>query len=559
MKHRVAALQFNPVMFEHQANIDRLEALTIEAARGGAKLIVQTEMATTGYCWQNREEIAPFVEPIPGPTTDRFMRIAAEYECWIVVGLAETQPETGVYYNSLALVGPSGVEGVYRKTHSYIAEPAWAKDGDLGLPVFDTPLGRIGMLICMDIVYFETARLEALRGADVICLPVNWAGEANPAGSWIARAIENGISVIVANRSDEERGTTFCGQSCVIGPDGIAQNILSSGEGIVYGEIETPAPGRNALLAGRRPDLYGSLTRNAYLWHPERFHGRYGIAPLPTGKPSMIAAGQFVPVPGDVEGNLAAITELAHQAAGAELLVVPELALTGIPTDRDELEPLASWCATEGVAGLKAIAANGGLTIVAGVIERGENDRFYNSAIVVDGNGILATARKAHLGDDDRRWAAPGDRSFAFVDLPQGRLGVLIGNDLAYPESARVLAIEGADVIAVPALLDWPAPTGGAPGAETFVLGRQQARENKVYLAFANGAEIAGTSGVFGPDPEDHPEDESLIVHAGPVVITHAIDTSSPDPRFPINPIRRKDTIRMRQPFWYDALQVMVP
>jgi predicted amidohydrolase len=345
----------------------------------------------------------------------------------------------------------------------------------------------------------------------------------------------------------------------VIGPDGIVQNVLASGEGIVYGEIETPAPHRNALLAGRRPDLYGSLNRNAYLWHPEKFHGRYGNAPLPEGKSSIIAAGQFAPVPGDVEGNLAAITDLAHQAASAELLVVPELALTGVPSAPGDVPSLAAWCAGEGIAGLTAIAGNSGLAIVAGLIERDEDGRFFNAAVIVDGSGVLATARKAHLREVDRRWAAPGDRAFTIVDLPFGRLGVLIGHDLTYPESARVLAIEGSDVLAVPAMLEWPVPTGGKPGAETFVLGRQQARENKLYLALANGAEIAGTSGVFGPDPEDHPEDESLIAGTAPAVVTHAIDTSSPDPRFPTNPIRRKDTIRMRQPFWYDRLQVMVP
>ncbi|MGH2549815.1 MAG: nitrilase-related carbon-nitrogen hydrolase, partial [Thermomicrobiales bacterium] len=123
MKFPVAALQYNPTLFAQEENISALEALTIEAARAGAKLIVHPEMGTTGYCWQNREEIAPHVETIPGPTTDRFATIAREHDCWIVVGLAEVVPDTRVYYNSVALVGPDGVAGVYRKTHSYIAEP----------------------------------------------------------------------------------------------------------------------------------------------------------------------------------------------------------------------------------------------------------------------------------------------------------------------------------------------------------------------------------------------------------------------------------------------------
>lgn len=555
MKHRVAALQFNPIMFEPEANLARLEAMTIEAAQQGARLILHPEMGVTGYCWQSREEIAPFVEPVPGPITDRFQAIAAEYDCWIAVGLAEVEPGTGIFYNTLALIGPDGVAGKYRKTHSYIAEPAWAKDGDLGFTVVETPIGNIGMIVCMDVVYFETVRLQALQGADVICLPVNWAGEKSPAGSWMARAVENGITMVVANRSDTERDVTFCGQSCVIGPDGVAQAILSGGEGIVFGEFESPAPERSRRLRDRRPDLYRSLTRNAYLWHPEAFHGRYGIAPLPKGRASRIAAGQFVPVAGDIEGNLATITELASQVVGVDLLVLPELALTG-SVDATNAAAFAELCTTVGIDGLRVIASNAGITLVAGVIERAEDGRLFNSAAVIDGSGVRAMARKAHLGAGDCGWATPGDRPLAWIDLPLGRVGVLLGDDLRHPESARVLAIEGADVLAVPANLPWPPPTGGTPGAENFILPRQQARENKVYLAMANGAGVARTSGVFGPDPEGHPEDESLIGDDGAAVVVHSIDTTSPDPNFPTNPIRRKDTLRMRQPFWYDPLQV---
>ena len=72
--YKVAAIQYEPIMFEMDRNIDRLSELTIEAARNGARLIVHPEMATTGYCWASRAEVAPFVEPIPGPTTERFGR-----------------------------------------------------------------------------------------------------------------------------------------------------------------------------------------------------------------------------------------------------------------------------------------------------------------------------------------------------------------------------------------------------------------------------------------------------------------------------------------------------
>src|SRR5688500_3697883 len=86
---RAAAIQFEPVFDDKERNVAELLRLTEEAARGGARLIVHPEMATTGYCWANRAEVAPFVEPIPGPTTDCFARLAAAHDCYVVVGLPE--------------------------------------------------------------------------------------------------------------------------------------------------------------------------------------------------------------------------------------------------------------------------------------------------------------------------------------------------------------------------------------------------------------------------------------------------------------------------------------
>src|SRR4051794_31983962 len=120
--YRVAAIQFEPALFAKEANLEALLRLAEEAAVGGAMLIVTPEMATTAYCWANREEIAGDVEQVPGPTTERFGEIAARHDCWVVVGLAEIAPETGVFYNSAVLIGPEGPVGLYRKTHAYVSE-----------------------------------------------------------------------------------------------------------------------------------------------------------------------------------------------------------------------------------------------------------------------------------------------------------------------------------------------------------------------------------------------------------------------------------------------------
>ena len=312
MPYRAAAIQFEPTLFDKSANLEALLRLTGEAATGGAKLIVTPEMATTAYCWATRDEVASDVEPVPGPTTRRFAEIAADHDCLIVVGLAEVDPVTGIYYNSAVLIGPEGPVGLYRKTHAYISEPKWAKDGDLGLPVFETPIGRIAMTVCMDACYPETARVPALAGADVICFPTNWLSEKSPSPSWMARAAENGVYLIAANRYGLERGVQFSGGSAVIDPDGSVQSVLDTGDGIVWGWIDParardkrPLPDRpEDLIADRRPDAYGTMTLNAYLWDPQEFHGLYGIRPLPEARRSRVAVVQFSPHRGDVSGNL---------------------------------------------------------------------------------------------------------------------------------------------------------------------------------------------------------------------------------------------------------------
>lgn len=564
--YTAAAIQFEPVMFEMERNIARLAALTEEAARNGARLIVHPEMATTGYCWASRKEIAPFVEPIPGPTTDRFGEIAARFGCYIVAAVAEAVPATGIYYNSAALIGPEGVIGVYRKTHSYISEPKWAKDGDLGLPVFDTELGRIAITICMDGAYPETGRVPALAGADVICFPTNWLGERCPSPSWMTRALENGVGFIAANRYGLERGVQFSGGSCIIDPDGTVQASLATGDGIVYGTVDVAAArdkrwspdGEADKLADRRPDAYGTLTLNTYLWRDRDFHGLYGLSPLPPGKRSTVVVAQFAPQPGETAANLAEIERVAARHAGVDLIVYPELAVSG-----PVIDPIwANAAANEGaVEQLAAIAAYHGVHLVAGIVER-DGDALYNAAAVVGPAGPIGVARKLHLTAADRRWATPGDE-LRWFDLPAGRVGVAIGYDAAFFEATTCLGLEGADVIACPSLVDGPAVRPLVADDEEpagFHLWRERARESCAMVAFANGAAPAmGWSGIFGPAVEDDPSQQTLLTGDTAGSVAFGLDTTNLETRFKTNPVRAKEVLAMRVPIWYDAIQAPHP
>ena len=568
--YRVAAIQFEPTLFSKSANLEALLRLTKEAAAGGAKLIVTPEMATTAYCWATRDEITSDVEPVPGPTTRRFAEMAADHDCWIVVGLAEVDPETDIYYNSAVLIGPEGPVGLYRKTHSYISEPKWAKDGDLGLPVFETPIGRIAMTICMDACYPETARVPALAGADVICFPTNWLSEKSPSPSWMARAAENGVYLVAANRYGLERGVQFSGGSAVIDPDGSLQSVVDSGDGIVWGWIDParardkhPVSGRpEDLIADRRPDAYGTMTLNTYLWDPKEFHGLYGIRPLPETRRSRVAVVQFSPNSGDVAGNLDRVAGETAALGDTDLVVFPELVVTGSVADRETAERLAESIPGVSTERLREIAASADAYLVAGLIERdADSGQLYNSAVLVGPSGVCGTYRKLHLAGEDRAWATPGDLGLPTFDIPAGRIGVLIGYDALFPEAARSLALDGADIIACPSLLSWPPvlPYGetvvpmppfveaGATDAH-FHLWRERERENNAHVLFANGAAPwLGWSGCFAAVWESEPRQESLVRGNGEGTSTLEIETHEVS--------RAKDLVRMRMPIWYDAMQ----
>ena len=514
---KVASVAFNPELNNREDNVAKLAAAVEEAAQNGAKLIVAPEMSTTGYYYADRAAIAPFVDTIPGATTDVFARIADTYDAYIVIGMPEVDPATDLYYNSAALIGPKGLVKKYRKSHQWETEEHWAAWGDLGIPVFETPLGKIAINICMDSAYFETSRLAAVAGADILAFPSNSSGQAVQALQ--ARAEQNGLFVVSANRSNTE-GEGLSYEFHMVGAAGIwspmgeklaeapfVRTKLQDVDAptLTYAEID-PAQYDNAnkrRLQERRPEAYKDLML---------FIGPWDYTKNSTSRQVKAAALQYAATAGDKDANFAKVTQLAATTQGANLIVLPELSLTGLADGRSTAESLAeSLPNAPSLAMFAQLATTRGAYVVGGLIEK-DGEALFNTAVLVSPTGsLVGKYRKVHLTAAERSWATAGQGFPAFkTDL--GHVGMLIGYDAAFPEAAGVLTVKRADIIAIPSSWD------GSYGSElkfnyevsanrypegSMALWDSLAMTAQAYTVIANyvGGNFRGRSGIYTLDP----------------------------------------------------------
>jgi predicted amidohydrolase len=459
---KVACIQFNPKLNERDENIKELAKVVTEAAQNGAKLIVTPEMATTGYHYQNREAIRPFVDQIPGATTCYFEAIAKQFNTYIVIGMPEVDGETNIYYNSAALIGPEGYIGKYRKTHQWEAEERWAAWGDLGIPVFDTEIGRIAINICMDSAYFESARIPAIQGADILAFITNSTAQTiSMLQGW---AETNGLYILSANRSNTEEGYHMIGASAVWSPMGEklaeAAYIANPEDDIqeptiLYAEMDPTQYSNSAKkrLAHRRPELYQDLMLYLAPWDFQK---------STTSQKITAAAIQYEPVPGNKAANLAKIhtlirevVEQTHQnQEKLDLVLLPELAITGPVLANQERETLVKLAEDDHGPSMKQLkdwAKTCKIHLVFGWIEKEkDNDQLYNSAALINPDGeLIGKYRKTHLNESDQTWATPGNQLPVF-STQLGRIGILIGNEATFPEVGGVMAVNRADILLVP-------------------------------------------------------------------------------------------------------------
>lgn len=272
------------------ANLKTALAAAERAAKDGAQILCTQELFRSPYFCQS-EDHAQFAlaEPIPGPSTEAFCRLARQRRVVIVASLFERRAP-GLYHNTAVVIDADGsLLGRYRKMHipddPLYYEKFYFTPGDLGFRAWSTRYGRIGVLICWDQWYPEAARLTALQGAEILFYPtaIGWHPAekatlgARQHAAWEtiqrAHAVANGCYVAAVNRVGLEvlpnvggEGIEFWGQSFVAGTSGeILAKAPAAQETNLLAEVDLAAVDTTRthwpFLRDRRIDAYGDLTR----------------------------------------------------------------------------------------------------------------------------------------------------------------------------------------------------------------------------------------------------------------------------------------------------------
>lgn len=265
MSFRVGILQFEPVRYDVEQNIKVIEHHLEDAQ---ADLIILPEMSNTGYLYASSKELTPFADTCSNnsPFISALQRLAASTQGTIIAGYTEIAGNR--LYNAAAAISPKGILANYRKTHLFDAEKTLFHPGDTGFRPFLWQGVSIGMMICFDWIFPESARSLALSGAQIIAHPANlvlpYCQDA-----MVTRSIENRVFTFTANRiGSEELGDsalTFTGMSQATDPSGKVLFRMQKDEANLHiVEIDPELAlnknitKRNDLFDDRRIEMYSS-------------------------------------------------------------------------------------------------------------------------------------------------------------------------------------------------------------------------------------------------------------------------------------------------------------
>jgi len=492
---KVAAVDFIPAWGDLEGNIRRLEQAAERVAAQGVDYAVFPETAISGYDFTEPAQLAPYVDTIPGRATAALLPVLKRTGLFMSVGIAERDAITGIFYNTAVLMGPEGIIGKYRKNGLNGQDVQLFGPGDTDVGVFDTPIGRISLIICYDDTHWQYDRLAALRGAQIIAwhsvsdrvMPSTPPAMARLNHSTVASVQHmsalNGVFVVGATRSGIERNPItgsrlyYNGGSSIWSPLGhklvqapvVPPETLPPG---LHGWITTtiiPAEAdavRQRRLAARRPSLYNPLL--ALRRASSDSNATVGKRPV------SLAAAQWLGGSSQLGSSLPRTNEL---------MVLPEL--SGLPSGL-------------GAEGIKRRAEPRG-----GAFEQLLADRAKA------GDGYLVGSYPEREGSKVFHTVALAGP--LVVPTAVGRIGLVTVGDLAVPELVGLYQTLRTDVLAAPAgepstlkveidprLYAVSDPPTGRAGLHPYL-----AAKLGQFWVVSGGRRVgsATAAGIYGPEP----------------------------------------------------------
>lgn len=264
---KISFVQLAPVLGDVQATIQKIDRLIRHCEI--ADILVLPELCNSGYNFHSYEQAWETSEEVEDSVFVQYLKSKCEeFDFYIVSGFNERDKQ--VLYNSAILVGPQGYIGTYRKLHLFMNEKDYFKPGNLGLPVFNIGLCKIGMLVCFDWIFPEVWRILALRGAEIICHPSNLVLPGFAQRAVPIHALTNRVYVVTANRIGTEGNLSFTGLSTIANPEGdvivqasqIKEEVGLKDIDITMARDKMVTP-RNDVFGDRRPKEYSLLTETS--------------------------------------------------------------------------------------------------------------------------------------------------------------------------------------------------------------------------------------------------------------------------------------------------------
>lgn len=265
--YEVALIQMDCALLDVQSNLNKAEGLVRQAAAHGAKLICLPEVFHAGYLGSRIPDMMVCAETEEGPSLTRMRALARELGVHVLAPILYSTPE-GVENTAFLLDDQGEILGHYSKTHPVGDERTCLHRGSR-YPVFDTKLGKLGIVICYDACFPETSRLLALAGAEVVLVPAAWRASFYFKEWWdidmASCALDNLVYVAAVNRCGPSGDEIFAGKSQLRSP--LGELLCTCGveeEAILYGTIDLARVEKerafNTVLTDRHPEDYLPLS-----------------------------------------------------------------------------------------------------------------------------------------------------------------------------------------------------------------------------------------------------------------------------------------------------------